>query len=121
MAFVEGVQWIAVESSVFTAAAYRRAARQLYLRFHDGSIYRYFDVPSQTFQHLLAAGSKGTYFSDQIRNRFRHEKVHRGIEARLGCDSSIAEQLSRSLLMATARAGQRREAAQAAGVRDATC
>jgi len=118
---VEAVEWIAVESSVFTAAAYRRTARQLYLRFHDGDIYRYFDVSLQTFQNLRTAESKGRYFSRFIRNRFRHEKVHRGLQARLGCDSAIAGQLSGSLVVAAARARQRREAAQAAGVRDATC
>jgi hypothetical protein len=47
MEAVKRVKWIAVKSSVFTAAAYRSGARQLYLRFHDGDIYRYFDVPAE--------------------------------------------------------------------------
>lgn len=119
MELVEAVEWIAVESSVFTAVAYRRVARQLYLRFHDGDIYRYFDVSLQTFQKLRTAESKGRYFSRFIRHRFRHEKVHR--PARVGCDSSIAEQLRQSLMVAKAGVRQRRDAAQTAGVRDATC
>jgi hypothetical protein len=121
MEVVETLRWVAVESNVFTAAAYRSAARQMYLRFGDGDIYRYFDVPSHSFKELLAADSKGRYFSQRIRNRFHHEKVHRGSHARVVCDARLAEQLSDSIVRAEARARQAREAAQTAGVSEATC
>jgi hypothetical protein len=75
MGVVTAVEWKAVESSLFTSAAYRAEARQLYLRFRDGKIYRYFDVPVQVYDAFLAAESKGRYFAGHIRNVFRYERV----------------------------------------------
>ena len=75
MCVVKAVEWKAVDSSVFTAAGYRADAHQLYLRFHDGDIYRYFDVPAQSYEAFLAAESKGRYFSRHIRHGFRYEQV----------------------------------------------
>jgi hypothetical protein len=77
MRVAKALEWVAVESSVFTSAAYRGDQRQLYLRFHDGDIYRYFDVPRQRYKEFLAADSKGQYFGRHIRNQFRYEQVHR--------------------------------------------
>src|SRR5580700_10363186 len=36
------VEWVPLESSVFTAVAYRAGAQQLYLQFQEGNVYRYF-------------------------------------------------------------------------------
>jgi len=47
----------------------------MYLRFRDGDIYRYFDVPVQWYEAFLAAESKGRYFSRHIRHEFRYEQV----------------------------------------------
>jgi KTSC domain len=75
MGVLKAVAWKAVESSLFTAAAYRPEARQLYLRFRDGNIYRYFDFTAEMYESFLAAESKGRYFSSHIRDRFRYEQV----------------------------------------------
>ena len=75
MGVVNAVTWKAVESRLFTAAAYRPEARQLYLRFRDGNIYRYFDCTAEMYESFLAAESKGRYFSSHIRDRFRYEHV----------------------------------------------
>jgi hypothetical protein len=77
MRVAKAVNWVTVESSVFTSAAYRNDERQLYLRFHDGDIYRYFEFPRQQYDEFLVADSKGQYFAHNIRNRFRYEQVHR--------------------------------------------
>jgi hypothetical protein len=69
--------WIPVESSVLDAAAYAENQALLYLRFHSGEVYRYFDVPLWQYQELLAADSKGRYFGSCIRGRFRSERMHR--------------------------------------------
>jgi hypothetical protein len=98
MGVVKGVEWQAVDSSVFAFAAYRPEARQLYLRFKNGGIYRYFDCPAKVYEAFLAAESKGRYFSRCIRNSFRYEEVR----LRRSSDSS--------------RADQRRTAAHATGV-----
>ena len=75
MSVVKAVEWQAVDSSVFAFAAYRPEARQLYLKFQNGSIYRYFDCPGDVYEAFLAAESKGRYFSRCIRNSFRYEQV----------------------------------------------
>jgi hypothetical protein len=75
MGVVNAVSWEAVESGLFTAAAYRPDARQLYLRFRDGNIYRYFECSVEMYESFLAAESKGRYFSSHIRDRFRYEQV----------------------------------------------
>jgi KTSC domain len=75
MCVVKTVEWKAVDSSVFRSAGYRADARQLYLRFRDGKVYRYFDVPEQSYEAFLAAESKGRYFSWHIRHEFRYEQV----------------------------------------------
>jgi hypothetical protein len=72
---LNAVTWKAVESGLFTAAAYRPDARQLYLRFRDGNLYRYFDCTAEMYEAFVAAESKGRYFSSHIRNRFRYEQV----------------------------------------------
>ena len=72
---MKAVEWKAVDSRVFTSAAYRADARQMDLRFRDGDIYRYFDVPVQVYEAFRAAESKGRYFARHIRNRFRYEQV----------------------------------------------
>jgi hypothetical protein len=77
MGVVKVMEWVPLESSVFTSAAYRGDARQLYLRFQDGDIYRYFEFPRQVYRAFLAAESKGRYFSQHIRNHFRCEQVRR--------------------------------------------
>jgi hypothetical protein len=115
------VEWVALESSVFTSAAYRADARQLYLRFHEGNIYRYFECPRSVYKALLAAESKGRYFAQHIRNEFHCERVHRKYDegsrsARDSRDLCVTEQLRNSILLAKARALQKPNAAPAAGV-----
>jgi KTSC domain len=119
MGVVSAVEWVAVESGLFSSAAYRAGVRQLYLRFQDGKIYRFFECPVAVYSEFVAAASKGRYFSQQIRNRFRYEIVCRGSSGSRGCASpqpSLAEQLKASVLLAKARAVQQRDAAQAAAV-----
>jgi hypothetical protein len=70
------VNWVSVESSVFEAAAYVPSDHLLYLLFRSGDIYRYFDFPPEQYTEFLTADSKGTYFADNIRDKYRYERVH---------------------------------------------
>jgi len=109
MGVVSAVDWVRVESGLFSAAAYRASARQLYLRFQDGKIYRFFDCPVTVYDEFMAAASRGRYFSQQIRNRFRFELVRRGSSGNRGggdLQSSLVKQLRASVLLAKARALQ---------------
>jgi hypothetical protein len=117
MAVASTLQWVPVESRVFTAAAYRDGVRQLYLRFREGDIYRYFECPGSVYREFLAADSKGEYFSQHIRNQFRHELIHRN-ERCESASESLEQQLSSSVALTSARAVQKRDAAHAAGVQE---
>ena len=116
MVVLSAVEGVSVESGLFAAAAYREVARQLYLQFCDGKIYRYFECPVSVYQEFLTAESKGRYFSQHIRNRFRHELIYRSGNG--NPSESLEQQLSNSVLLAEARAAQKRDAAHAAGVQD---
>jgi hypothetical protein len=114
MPVLSGVEWVPVKSGLFVAAAYRNHARQLYLRFRDGKIYRYLECPVSVYREFLTAESKGSYFSQHIRNQFRHELIYRSGNGHPS--ESLEQQLSSSVLLARTRAAQKRDAAHAAGV-----
>jgi KTSC domain len=63
-----------VRSSVLTSVAYGRD-QTLQLQFRSGAVYRYFAVPPTVFRALLSAESKGTYFNQSIRDRFRYQRL----------------------------------------------
>ena len=63
------------KSSLLQAARYQQKSAILEVALHGGTAYRYFDVPAQTYQHLLEAPSKGGYFNSHIRNRFTYTKI----------------------------------------------
>jgi len=71
------VDWLPLDSSVFTATAYLPATRTLYLCFQSGELYCYFDFPPQQYRDFLASDSKGQYFSTSIRDRFRYRHLPR--------------------------------------------
>ncbi len=111
MGVINAVVWVPVESRLFSSAAYRASVGQLYLRFQDGKIYRFFDCPVTVYNEFVAAASKGRYFSQQIRNRFRHEMVRRGSSGNqhgASSQSCLEAQLKASVLLAKARAVQQR-------------
>lgn len=69
------MDWLPLDSSVFTSTAYRVSDRTLYLLFRSGELYCYFDFPPQQYRDFLAADSKGQYFSSNIRDRFRYRHL----------------------------------------------
>ena len=52
-----------------------RATVSLYLRFHSGKVYRYFEFPAHQYDEFLAAESQGKYFRKHILGQFRDEEV----------------------------------------------
>ena len=72
-----GLDWQPLQSKLLAAAAYDRARRRLYLRFHSGEVYRYFTFPAEQYQEFLAAESQGKYFLAHIRNQFPYERLPR--------------------------------------------
>jgi hypothetical protein len=66
---------IPVESSVLASVRYYAETSILDLKFRAGVIYRYFDVPADIHNRLLAADSKGSCFHRLIRNRFLYHLI----------------------------------------------
>lgn len=65
----------AVTSTTLATVAYDDAGRVLQLDFRSGAVYRYFGVPAAVHDGLLRTSSKGRYFNEEIRERFRHVRV----------------------------------------------
>jgi len=80
------------ESSTLARVAYEETAALLQLEFCDRKTYLYFDVPVAVHQALLSAPSKGRYFNQAIRGRFRYCLVPEAdaapmmARAQTGCD-----------------------------------
>jgi len=66
---------VTVESTTLVTIAYDAHQQMLQLEFRDRVIYRYFGVPADVYQGLLAASSKGSYFNRSIRARFAHTRI----------------------------------------------
>jgi hypothetical protein len=64
-----------LQSTSLKAAEYQPRNALLEVEFRTGAVYRYFEVPASIYQELLEAESKGRYFNQHIRNRFRTEKI----------------------------------------------
>jgi len=47
----------------------------LEVKFRDGGVYCFFEVPVRLLEELLASDSKGAYFNRKIRNTFRFQWV----------------------------------------------
>ena len=57
----------------------------LQLEFSSRAIYQYFDVPATVHEAVLRAPSKGGYFNQAIRGKFRHSRIS-------GCHAEVPEQ-----------------------------
>jgi hypothetical protein len=69
------MEWVPLQSSLFTAVRYFQHKHLLYLHFNSGAIYRYFDFPQHQYSDFLASDSHGTYFNRHIVGRFREQRV----------------------------------------------
>ncbi len=59
---------VPVQSSDLASVGYDLASSILEIEFHSGGIYQYFGVPQYIYEGLMSAGSKGTYFHQNIKN-----------------------------------------------------
>jgi hypothetical protein len=70
-----------VDSSNIVAVGYDSATNTLEIEFKpaqpnaNARVYRYEGVPLETFERLLKAESKGSFFSSEIRGRFQALRV----------------------------------------------
>ena len=64
-----------VESSNIESIGYDEANNVLEIEFNSGAVYQYFDVPEPTYAAFLAAGSKGQFLHQEIKDVFRYAQV----------------------------------------------
>jgi hypothetical protein len=43
--------------------------------FLDGSVYHYYDVPSNEYDWIMSASSHGSYLHQNIKGQYRYEQV----------------------------------------------
>jgi KTSC domain-containing protein len=65
----------AVESTTLAEVGYDEARETLRLEFRSRGVYLYYGVPGPVHQALLGAASKGRYFNEAIRGRFRYARA----------------------------------------------
>ena len=63
------------DSESLKSADYDSAKQRLTVVFRHGGRYRYFAVPRRVFRELLAAESKGGFFTRHIRGHYRFRKL----------------------------------------------
>jgi hypothetical protein len=72
---VRYVNRVHVKSSNLRSVGYDKETETLEIEFHDGGLYQYFGVPAGTYEGLVTAPSKGSYFHIFIRDRYRYRKL----------------------------------------------
>ena len=68
----------AVESRAIRTGDYDAESRTLFVRFIDGDLCAYFDVPEPEYEALLAAESKGRFFAERVRGAYAFHPVRGG-------------------------------------------
>lgn len=66
---------IPVESSMIDSIGYEK--KVLEVRFRNGGLYQYLDVPEPVLAQLMRASSKGSFFNEQIRGRYPTVRLER--------------------------------------------
>jgi hypothetical protein len=64
-----------VDSTSLASIGYDAASQTLEIEFRTGALYRYFAVPADVHRALMSAASKGRYFSQKIRDRYRFQRL----------------------------------------------
>lgn len=66
---------IAVRSTEIALVGYEDKSSTLEITFRRGGVYHYFDVTPEIYKNLVDSPSLGTYFSTEIKDKFRYQKI----------------------------------------------
>jgi hypothetical protein len=67
---------VPVQSSNLASVGYDPATSTLEVEFHNGGVYQYYGVPSQVYESLINAASKGSYFHHNIKMKgYQYSKI----------------------------------------------
>ncbi len=64
-----------VQSGSIRSVGYEAETSTLEIEFQTGTIYQYSNVPSQVYDGLMRAPSKGSYLQTQIRSRYPYRQI----------------------------------------------
>ena len=64
---------IPVSSTNISAIGYEGTT--LYVRFHQGSVYAYFNVPRHVYEGLMSASSHGSYLANYVKNVYQYQRI----------------------------------------------
>ena len=64
-----------IESSMFDAHHYDPNTRKMTVRFKNGLLYEYDDVPAEKHEAFTGNASPGKFFNDKIKNNHMGRKV----------------------------------------------
>ena len=64
-----------VRSTNISSVGYEIETQILELEFHSGGVYRYSGVPESIYRALMGAVSKGSYFHQNIKERYPFVRV----------------------------------------------
>jgi len=68
------MRWQGVRSSHVIEIGRDDATKDVGVRFHDGAVYIYHDVPDDVWERLLESGSKGRFVNITLRRRYSYDK-----------------------------------------------
>ena len=68
-------QRVVLDSTCVASVLFLAEQNVMEVVFRNGLVYRYFGVPLEVFQQMLAASSKGAFMSRFVRNRFPYQRV----------------------------------------------
>jgi len=69
------MQRISVVSSDIKSVGYDIPSSLLEIEFHSGGVYQYSNVPEHIYSALMSASSKGKYFHQNIRDKYKTTKI----------------------------------------------
>ena len=69
------VQRYSVASSNLASVGYDPGTQTLEIEFLSRSVYQYYNVSENIYRQLMAAGSKGKFFHQYIRNAYPYSRV----------------------------------------------
>ena len=69
------IERTAIRSQDIAIVGFDSESSTLEIVFRRGGVYHYYDVPQEVYQSLMCASSRGMYFAQFIKRRFRYSKV----------------------------------------------
>lgn len=64
-----------LDSAVIAAIAFDAMTNTLEVEFRTGRVHRYLDVPKHVYWRFASAESSGSFFDEEVKDRFEEQRV----------------------------------------------